>query len=246
MQKFTKACVVILMNNTSVLRIECSKKEEYIMQITIREPGSAITHFIAMMMAVFATVPLLVKAGIQSGWGNFLAMAIFMGSMILLYGASATYHSVDLTGRSLRVFRKLDHMMIFVLIAGSYTPVCLIVLGGKLGYTLLALVWGIAAVGMLVKACWITCPKWFSSVIYIAMGWVCVLVFGPLLKTLSTPAFLWLLAGGIIYTVGGVIYALKLPIFNAKHKFFGSHEVFHLFVMGGSICHFIFMYLYVA
>ena len=126
------------------------------------------------------------------------------------------------------------------------TPVCLIVLGGKLGYTLLALVWGIAAVGMLVKACWITCPKWFSSVIYIAMGWVCVLVFRPLLKTLSAPAFLWLLAGGIIYTVGGVIYALKLPIFNAKHKFFGSHEVFHLFVMGGSICHFIFMYLYVA
>lgn len=216
------------------------------MQITIREPGSAITHFIAMMMAVFAAVPLLVKAGIQSGWENFLAMAIFMGSMILLYGASATYHSVDLTGRSLRVFRKLDHMMIFVLIAGSYTPVCLIVLGGKLGYTLLALVWGIAAVGMLVKACWITCPKWFSSVIYIAMGWVCVLVFGPLLKTLSAPAFLWLLAGGIIYTVGGVIYALKLPIFNAKHKFFGSHEVFHLFVMGGSVCHFIFMYLYVA
>jgi len=216
------------------------------MQITIREPGSAITHFIAMMMAVFAAVPLLVKAGIQSGWGNFLAMAIFMGSMILLYGASATYHSVDLTGRSLRIFRKLDHMMIFVLIAGSYTPVCLIVLGGKLGYTLLALVWGIAAVGMLVKACWITCPKWFSSVIYIAMGWVCVLVFGPLLKTLSAPAFLWLLAGGIIYTVGGVIYALKLPIFNAKHKYFGSHEVFHLFVMGGSICHFIFMDLYVA
>ena len=216
------------------------------MQITIREPGSAITHLIAMMMAVFAAVPLLVKAGVQSGQENFLAMAIFMGSMILLYGASATYHSVDLTGKSLRVFRKLDHMMIFVLIAGFYTPVCLIVLGGKLGYTLLALVWGIAAVGMIVKACWITCPKWFSSVIYIAMGWVCVLVFGPLLKTLSTPAFLWLLAGGIIYTVGGVIYALKLPIFNAKHKFFGSHEVFHLFVMGGSVCHFIFMYLYVA
>ena len=216
------------------------------MQITIREPGSAITHFIAMMMAVFAAVPLLIKAGIQSGQKNLLAMSIFMGSMILLYGASATYHSVDLTGRSLRIFRKLDHMMIFVLIAGSYTPVCLIVLGGKLGYTLLALVWGIAAVGMLIKAFWITCPKWFSSIIYIAMGWVCVLVFGPLLNTLSTPAFLWLLAGGIIYTVGGVIYALKLPIFNSKHKSFGSHEVFHLFVMGGSICHFIFMYLYVA
>ena len=216
------------------------------MQITIREPGSAITHFIAMMMAVFATVPLLVKAGIQSGWENFLAMAIFMGSMILLYGASATYHSVDLTGRSLRVFRKLDHMMIFVLIAGSYTPVCLIVLGGKLGYTLLALVWGIAAVGMLVKACWITCPKWFSSVIYIGMGWLCVLAFVPIFHNLPRAGFGWLLAGGIIYTIGGVIYALKLPIFNAKHKNFGSHEVFHVFVMLGSVCHFVVMYFFVA
>lgn len=161
--------------------------------------------------------------------------------MILLYGASATYHSVDLTGRSLRVFRKLDHMMIFVLIAGSYTPVCLIVLGGKLGYTLLALVWGIAAVGMLVKACWITCPKWFSSVIYIAMGWVCVLVFGPLLKTLSVPAFLWLAGGRHHLHRWRCHLCPEAPIFNAKHKFFGSHEVFHLFVMGGSICHFIFI-----
>ena len=213
------------------------------MQITIREPGSAITHFIAMMMAVFAAVPLLIKAGIQSGQENLLAMAIFMGSMILLYGASATYHSVDLTGRSLRIFRKLDHMMIFVLIAGSYTPVCLIVLGGKLGYTLLALVWGIAAVGMLVKACWITCPKWFSSVIYIGMGWLCVLAFSQIFHALSKPAFGWLLAGGIIYTIGGIIYALKVPIFNAKHKNFGSHEIFHLFVMGGSACHFVTMFM---
>lgn len=216
------------------------------MQITIREPGSAITHFIGMMLAVFAAVPLLVKAGVTSGGQSFTALAIFMASMILLYGASATYHSVNLTGKSLRIFRKLDHMMIFVLIAGSYTPVCLVVLGGNLGYRLLALVWGIALAGMLIKACWITCPKWFSSLIYIAMGWVCVLVFGQLLDTLPAAAFLWLLAGGIIYTAGGIIYALKLPIFNSKHKAFGSHEVFHLFVMGGSICHFIFMYVYIA
>ena len=111
---------------------------------------------------------------------------------------------------------------------------------------MLTLVWGIAIAGMLIKAFWITCPKWFSSVIYIAMGWVCVLVFGQLLNTLPRAAFLWLLAGGIIYTAGGIIYALKLPIFNAHHKYFGSHEIFHLFVMGGSICHFIFMYAYVA
>ena len=216
------------------------------MQITIREPGSAITHFIGMMMAVFAAVPLLIKAGITSGYLSFTSMAVFMASMILLYGASATYHSVNLSGRYLNVFRKLDHMMIFVLIAGSYTPVCLIVLGGRSGYTLFALVWGIALAGMVIKACWITCPKWFSSVIYIAMGWVCLLVFGQLLSTLPTAAFLWLLAGGLIYTAGGIIYALKLPLFNSKHKAFGSHEVFHLFVMAGSICHFIFMYVYVA
>ena len=216
------------------------------MQITIREPGSAITHFIGMVLAVFAAVPLLVKAGVTSGGRSFAALAIFMASMILLYGASAMYHSVNLAGKRLRIFQKLDHMMIFVLIAGYYTPVCLVVLGGDVGYRLLALVWGIALAGMVIKACWITCPKWFSSVIYIAMGWVCVLVFGRLFDTLPTAAFLWLLAGGLIYTVGGVIYALKLPIFNAKHKAFGSHEVFHLFVMGGSVCHFIFMYLYVA
>ncbi len=216
------------------------------MQITIREPGSAITHFIGMMMALFASVPLLVKAGVSSGGKHFIAMAIFMASMILLYGASTAYHSVTLTGKYLRIFRKLDHIMIFVLIAGSYTPVCLIVLGGDLGYTLLALVWGIALAGILLKAVWITCPKWVSSIIYIAMGWVCVLVFGQLFDTLSAAAFLWLLAGGIIYTIGGVVYALKLPIFNSRHKEFGSHEIFHLFVMAGSVCHFIFMYSYVA
>ncbi len=216
------------------------------MQITIREPGSAFTHLIACFMAVFAAVPLLIKAALSGTGVTFTAMAVFIISMILLYGSSAAYHAVNLTGKALKIFRKVDHMMIFVLIAGSYTPVCLIVLGGKLGYLLLSLVWGIAIVGMTIKAFWITCPKWFSSVIYIAMGWVCVLVFGKLVATLPLAAFLWLLGGGIIYTIGGVIYALKLPIFNSKHAHFGSHEIFHLFVMAGSICHFIFMYVYVA
>ena len=214
------------------------------MQITIREPGSAITHFIAMMMAVFAATPLLIKAALSSdGKITLLALGIFCISMILLYGASATYHSLNISGKALRIFRKIDHMMIFVLIAGSYTPVCLIILGGKLGYTLLSVVWGIALFGMILKACWVTCPKWFSSVIYIAMGWVCLGVFGTLWNVLPHAAFGWLLAGGIIYTIGGVIYALKLPIFNGKHKFFGSHEIFHLFVMGGSACHFVTMFL---
>ena len=212
------------------------------MQITIREPGSAITHFIAMMMAVFAAVPLLVKAGVQSGQENFLAMAIFMGSMILLYGASATYHSVDLTGKSLRVFRKLDHMMIFVLIAGSYTPICTIVLGGTLGYGLLSVIWIIAILGIVFKMFWVSCPKWVSSVMYIAMGWLCIVAIAPIIHSLSKTSFGWLLAGGIIYTVGGVIYALKIPWFENHWKNFGLHEIFHLFVMGGSLCHMILMF----
>ena len=135
-------------------------------------------------------------------------------------------------------------MMIFVLIAGSYTPVCLLVIGGRKGITLLCIVWAFAIVGILIKAFWVFCPKWVSSVLYIGMGWTCVLAFSTILDNLSTAAFGWLLAGGIIYTVGGVIYALKLPIFNSKHKNFGSHEIFHLFVMGGSICHFIVMYTF--
>lgn len=217
--------------------------EEIMMQLTIREPGSALTHFIACLMAAIAASPLIMKA--QSGMTT-TAVAIFAVSMILLYGASALYHSVNVTGKVLSVFRKIDHMMIFVLIAGSYTPVCLIALGGSMGYSLLALVWGVAIAGMFINVLWITCPKWVSSVIYIAMGWLCLLVFGTLWNTLPHAAFGWLLAGGIIYTIGGVIYALKLPVFNSLHKNFGSHEIFHLFVMGGSICHFIFMYLYVA
>ena len=98
----------------------------------------------------------------------------------------------------------------------------------------------------MLKALWINCPKWFSSIIYIAMGWVCLLVFPILWEKLSTAAFAWLLAGGILYTVGGVVYALKLKGFNGTHQYFGSHEIFHLFVMAGSFCHFIVMYCYVV
>ena len=215
------------------------------MQITIREPGSAITHFIGMLMAVLAAMPLLAKAGMTGSTVAVAAMMIFAMSMVCLYGASALYHSVNVSGKVLKIFKKIDHMMIFVLIAGSYTPVCMLILDHELGYPLLAAVWGIALAGILIKFFWVTCPKWFSSVLYIAMGWVCIFVFGELFETLPRPAFLWLLAGGLIYTAGGIIYALKCPIFNSKHKWFGSHEIFHVFVMAGSICHFIFMYNYV-
>lgn len=212
----------------------------------IKDPGSAVTHFIGMLMAMFAAVPLLIKAAREPDRIHLIALAIFIVSMILLYAASTTYHTLDLSERTNKILKKIDHMMIFILIAGTYTPICLITLKGPVGYGLLALVWGIAIVGIVIKGFWIYCPKWFSSVLYIAMGWVCVLAFTQIMNALPRAAFLWLLAGGIIYTIGGVIYALKLPIFNSKHKNFGSHEIFHLFVMGGSFCHFIVMYVFVA
>ena len=212
----------------------------------IKEPGSAITHFIGMLMAIFAAVPLLIKAAHEPSRIYIISLAIYAASLILLYAASTTYHTFDISPKVNTILKKIDHMMISVLIAGSYTPVCLIVLKGKTGIILLSIVWAIAIAGILIKAFWVYCPKWVSSVLYIGMGWTCVLAFTQILNNMSPAAFGWLLAGGIIYTVGGVIYALKLPIFNSRHKNFGSHEIFHLFVMGGSICHFIFMFCYVA
>ena len=216
------------------------------MHITIREPGSALTHFIAMLLALCAAVPLLVRAAVHSGVKSLTAMTVFMISMVLLYAASTIYHSVNCSGRILRIFRKMDHMMIFVLIAGTYTPVCLLTLPKPSGLMLLAAVWGIALVGIFIKGFWITCPKWFSSVLYIAMGWSCLSVLGQLFSLLPLHAFLWLLAGGLIYTAGGIIYALRLPLFDARHPMFGLHEIFHLFVMAGSLCHFVFMFCYLA
>ena len=212
----------------------------------VKDPGSALTHFIAMILAMIAAMPLLMKAVRDSGHLNVSALAIFILSMIGLYAASTIYHTLDISPQINQMLRKIDHMMIFILIAGTYTPVCMIVLGDKTGWSLLTLVWGIAIVGILINALWITCPKWFSSLIYIAMGWVCVLAITKILNSMPKAGFLWLLAGGVIYTVGGIIYALKLPFFNSRHKNFGSHEIFHLFVMGGSICHYVMMYRFVA
>ncbi len=211
----------------------------------VKDPGSAITHFIGMLMAVFAAVPLIIKAMHEPSPIYVVSIAIYAASLILLYAASTTYHTFDRSEKVNTILKKIDHMMISVLIAGSYTPICLLVLGGRLGIILLAIVWSIAIAGILIKAFWVYCPKWVSSVLYIGMGWTCVLAFTQLLNSMSPAAFGWLLAGGLIYTAGGIIYALKLPIFNMKHKDFGSHEIFHLFVMGGSICHFVVMYAFV-
>ena len=196
------------------------------MSLTIKDPGSALTHFIGMLLAILASVPLLALAASRDGQNAVLAFAIFACSMILLYGASTAYHTFNISEKVNRILRKIDHMMIFILIAGSYTPICVIPLRNTVGYPLLALVW-------------------FSSMIYISMGWLCVLAMVPLVQSLPKAAFVWLVAGGIIYTIGGIIYALKLPIFNSRHQFFGSHEIFHVFVMAGSLCHYVTMF-YIA
>lgn len=211
-----------------------------------KDPGSAITHFIGMLMALFAATPLLLKAAMNPDAIHLISLGIFILSMILLYAASTIYHTFNLSERTNQRLKKFDHMMISVLIAGTYTPICLVVLGRKLGLFLFILIWSMAIGGIILKALWVNCPRWVSSVLYIMMGWTCVLAFSPLINTLPKQGFLWLLSGGIIYTIGGIIYALKLPLFNSKHKYFGTHEIFHLFVMGGSLCHFILMYQFVA
>ena len=187
------------------------------MKQNVKDPGSALTHFIGMVLAVLAAAPLLIKAAFHADGLHVAALAVFIVSMILLYTASTVYHTFDISEQANRLLRKIDHMMIFILIAG-----------------------------ILVNALWINCPRWFSSAIYIAMGWICVTAFRQIVSALTPGAFGWLLAGGIIYTAGGIIYALKLPLFNSRHKNFGSHEIFHLFVMGGSFCHYMVMYGYVA
>lgn len=216
------------------------------MKLKLKDPGSAITHGIAMLMAIIGAAPLMIKAARQPDTLHIFALSIFILTMIMLYAASTTYHSINSTEKVNKRLRKLDHVMIFIMIAGSYTPICLIALHNRTGYLLCALVWGIAILGTILKLCWIGCPKWLSSVLYISMGWLCVLAFVPIFHALPRAGFGWLLAGGIIYTIGGVIYALKLPLFNSRHRNFGSHEIFHVFIMLGSLCHYIVMYFFVA
>ena len=133
------------------------------MKFKLKDPGSAITHGIALLLAAVGAVPLIIKAARSYDVLHIVALSIFILTMVLLYAASTIYHSVDSTEKVNRRLRKMDHMMIFVMIAGSYTPVCLIVLHNRIGYILCALVWSIAVLGIILKGCWITCPKWLSG-----------------------------------------------------------------------------------
>ena len=143
-------------------------------KLNLKDPWSAITHGIAMLLAIAGTVPLLLRAASgENAPLHIAALAVFILTMILLYTASTVYHSVNSTETVNRRLRKMDHMMIFVMIAGSYTPICLIALHNRIGYILCGLVWSVAILGILLKGLWITCPKWLSSVLYIGMGWLC-------------------------------------------------------------------------
>lgn len=222
-----------------------SMQNQHGKHFSLKDPGSAITHFIALMLTMAGGIPLLFKAALMQNPLRQFSALVYLASMVLLYAASTMYHSFDISETINRRLKKFDHMMISVLIAGSYTPICLLTLAPGVGIPLACLVWSMAVGGILLKALWVYCPKWVSSILYIAMGWTCVIAFVPLLHAMPIQGFLWLLLGGIIYTIGGVIYALKLPIFHNLTENFGNHEIFHLFVMGGSLCHFIVMYGYV-
>lgn len=212
----------------------------------IREPGSALTHFAALVLMSIGAGPLLVRTWRNGSTAGLVGMIIFILSTCLLYAASTTYHTVVLDEKKTTLFRKFDHMSISIMIAGTYTPICLTALKGRVGYVLLAAIWTLALGGVLLKLFWVTCPKFVSSLLYLAMGWLCVFAFKPLLRALPTAAFLWLLAGGLFYTVGAVIYALHPKKFDARHIYFGSHEIFHVFIMFGTFCHYMLMFRYLA
>ena len=210
--------------------------------IAIREPGSAITHFIGLILLWIGAGPLIQRSIEHGGRITAFSMFVFVLSTTLLYAASTLYHSVVLDLKKTLIFRKIDHIMISVLIAGTYTPVCLTALKGKTGYFLLAAIWLLAVGGIILKILFVSCPKWLSSAIYLIMGWLCIFALKPLFKALPLSGFLWLLFGGIAYTLGAIIYAFKLKAFNEKHIYFGSHEIFHIFIMFGTFCHYMLLF----
>ncbi len=213
--------------------------------IRIKEPISALTHFMGLV-AAFTSGFFIVDHYIDKGADglSIISGIVFVLSMVLLYLASTTYHTFVLPKEKDLILKKFDHLMIFILIAGSYTPICLTVLRGIGGEYLLALVWGVAILGMVFKIFWVTCPKWVSSVIYVAMGWLCALAFPQILANMDIHGFLFLLSGGIVYTIGGIIYAMKFKKLNEISPYFGSHEIFHIFVLVGNALQFVTIYKY--
>ena len=213
------------------------------MQKFIREPINSLTHWFGALLAVIGLIALIGKAEQTGSTLSFIAVLIFGISMILLYTASATYHMVISKEKVIAFLRKIDHSMIFALIAGTYAPFCLISLKGTLGWTLFGIISFLGLAGILFKMVWFHCPRWLSTLLYIGMGWIAIFVIYPLMKVIGTGGILLLILGGLLYTIGGIIYGAK-PEF-LKYKNWGFHEIFHIFILLGSLAHFLCIYLYV-
>ena len=200
-------------------------------------PWSAITHGIGAALSAVALVLLPVRFA-SLGTLPCFSVVLYAVTMISLYTASTVYHSWR-SGVKVRILlRKIDHLMIYLLIAGTYTPVCLIRLRGTpYGLPLLIAIWTMAAVGGIFTLFWIGMPRFLSSLIYILMGWVVLFAIIPLYHAMDGTEFIYLLAGGVTYSVGGILYALKWP--GRDNPVFGCHEIFHVFIVLGSILHFL-------
>lgn len=214
------------------------------MGIKIKDSFSGFSHLAGAVLSV-AGLFLLVRYALENGtvW-HIVSFSIFGTSLILLYTASSLYHLLTVSEKGTKILRKIDHMMIYVLIAGTYTPVCLIPLRGGWGWSLLISIWGIAMAGIILKVLWFNVPRWLYTFFYLLMGWLIVIAFIPLVKTMPAAAIFWLVAGGLLYTTGAIIYGTKWP--KLKLKGFGFHEVFHIFVLYGSFCHFWMMFRYIV
>ena len=210
----------------------------------LREPVNGLTHMAGGLLAVVGLGVLLATAASRGRLDQLVAFGVFGVSLISLYAASALYHLLPLSPSGVARLRRLDHMTIFVLIAGTYTPFCLLALDGGWKWGLLALVWSLALCGVLLKALWMDAPRWLSVALYLGMGWVAVIAAPALLRAVPPEGITWVLAGGLVYSAGALIYGLKLP--NPVPGVFGFHEMWHLFVIAGSACHFWAVLRYIA
>ena len=207
----------------------------------IKEPVNALTHFV-MFLAGLVGLGLL----IWKGWGTLSGVtvaSIFGVSIVVLYGASTLYHWVRTTPQKEAILRKLDHISIYFLIAGTYTPVLYYGLEGLWRWAMLAVIWLLSSAGAVMKVWLVDLPRILTAAFYLILGWLAVIPLGQLVHTLAKPALVLLVAGGLAYTVGAVIYATK--IFNFFPKRFGFHEVFHIFVGLGTVLHFLIVCLFV-
>ena len=212
------------------------------MKRKLREPVSGLTHLAGVLLALIALVVLLTKAA--GRMDQLVAFGIFGLSLIALYSASALYHLLPVSPAATARLRRLDHMTIFILIAGTYTPVCVLALEGGWRAGLLGLIWTLALCGVALKLLWMEAPRWLSVGVYLAMGWLAVIAASAIFRAIPYGGIAWILGGGLVYSAGALIYALKRP--NLVPGVFGFHELWHLFVLVGSACHFWAMLRYVS